>query len=232
MLVGVDGCRNAWLAVVRASPVAPLRLNVFDDATALLVACADATAIALDLPLGLSDHGPREADTLARRRLGAGRSSSVFSTPLRAIVDAPTRVDADRRRRAIDVRGVGAQSFQLYAKIAQWRRALLASARARAIVYEIHPEVSFAQIAGQAIAASKHTPEGAKFRRALLAAHFGADALDALADALPRRRAGIDDLYDALAALWSAERIAAGTAVSLPDPPEFDADGLRRAIWY
>lgn len=232
MLVGVDGCRNAWLAVVRAAIGEPLQLQVFDDAATLLERCADAAVIALDMPLGLSDHGPRMADTLARRRLGRGRSSSVFSTPLRAIVDAPTRADADRHRRAIDARGVGAQSFHLYAKIGQWRRALRASAQARAVVYEIHPEVSFAQLAGAPILASKHTPDGARIRRTLLAAHYGDGAVDALVAALPRRRAGVDDLYDALAALWSAERIAAGVAGSLPDPPEFDADGLRCAIWY
>lgn len=227
-VVGVDGCRNAWLAVARM-PDAPLALAVFDDAASLLAHHADAAIVAVDLPLGLSDHGPRTADTLARRRLGRGRASSVFSTPLAAIVEAPTRAEADRLRRAIDARGVGAQSFHLFAKIADWRRALLA-APAREQVHEIHPEVSFAQLAGQAIAASKHTPDGARTRRALLAAHFGEAAVAALEAALPRRRAGRDDLYDALAALWSAERIAAGIAVSLPDPPEVDAAGLRRAI--
>jgi predicted RNase H-like nuclease len=228
LVVGVDGCRNAWLAVSRA-PDTSLDLAIVDDAAALLERYASAAVIALDLPLGLSDHGPRTADTLARRRLGRGRASSVFATPLAAIIDAPTRLAADQRRRVIDGRGVGAQSFHLFTKIADWRRALLASP-GRERVYEIHPEVSFAELAGAAIVASKHTPDGARIRRDLLAAHYGEAAVAALEAALPRRRAGIDDLYDALAALWSASRIAAGDARSLPDPPERDAAGLRRAI--
>ena len=45
-----------------------------------------------------------------------------------------------------------------------------------------------------------------------------------------RKAAGMDDLYDALAALWSAERIARGEARSLPEPGEVDAMGLVAAI--
>jgi predicted RNase H-like nuclease len=43
--------------------------------------------------------------------------------------------------------------------------------------------------------------------------------------------APLDDVLDAAAAAWSAERIATGKAVSLPDPPEF-VDGHRVAVWY
>jgi predicted RNase H-like nuclease len=45
------------------------------------------------------------------------------------------------------------------------------------------------------------------------------------------RIAPIDDVLDAAAAAWSANRIAKGEAVSLPDPPE-SKDGLQVAIWY
>jgi predicted RNase H-like nuclease len=43
--------------------------------------------------------------------------------------------------------------------------------------------------------------------------------------------APVDDVLDAAAAAWSAHRIAAGTAATLPDPPEI-LDGQRVAIWY
>jgi predicted RNase H-like nuclease len=38
-------------------------------------------------------------------------------------------------------------------------------------------------------------------------------------------------VVDAAVVAWSARRIAAGTASSLPDPPE-DSDGRAVAIWY
>jgi predicted RNase H-like nuclease len=37
---------------------------------------------------------------------------------------------------------------------------------------------------------------------------------------------------DALAALWTAQRIHADRAGSLPSPPTEDSAGLQKAIWY
>jgi predicted RNase H-like nuclease len=43
--------------------------------------------------------------------------------------------------------------------------------------------------------------------------------------------APLDDVLDAAAAAWSAQRIADGVASTLPSPPE-PVDGQRIAIWY
>jgi predicted RNase H-like nuclease len=40
-----------------------------------------------------------------------------------------------------------------------------------------------------------------------------------------------DDLLDACVVAWTAARYAAGTAYSLPDPPEVFSDGIPAAIW-
>jgi predicted RNase H-like nuclease len=47
---------------------------------------------------------------------------------------------------------------------------------------------------------------------------------------LPRGQYNNDDLLDAFAALWTAERVAAGLAVTLPTDPPLDACGLRMEI--
>ena len=53
-----------------------------------------------------------------------------------------------------------------------------------------------------------------------------------LDQALARQlQAGLDDLMDACAACWTAERIARGDARSFPEPPELDSMGLPIAIW-
>jgi predicted RNase H-like nuclease len=41
----------------------------------------------------------------------------------------------------------------------------------------------------------------------------------------------LDDVLDAAASAWSAQRIATGKALCLPGPPEL-ADGREGAIWY
>ena len=44
-------------------------------------------------------------------------------------------------------------------------------------------------------------------------------------------QADIDDVLDAAAAAWSARRIAAGEAISLPAHPPVDTRGRPIAIW-
>ena len=41
-----------------------------------------------------------------------------------------------------------------------------------------------------------------------------------------------DDMLDACAACWTAERICSGTAVCIPPAPALDSRGLRMAMWY
>lgn len=43
--------------------------------------------------------------------------------------------------------------------------------------------------------------------------------------------AGVDDVLDAAAALWTARRYADGTALSYPEAPEDSGEGPTAAIW-
>jgi predicted RNase H-like nuclease len=102
-------------------------------------------AIAIDIPIGLSDAGPRRCDALARRRL-PGRSATVFNAPPRACLD---HVDdypgANARARQAGDQGLSRQSFGLLAKIREvdefWPEA-------PGPIYEVHPELSFARLNG------------------------------------------------------------------------------------
>jgi len=99
-------------------------------------------------------------------------------------------------------------------------------------VFEIHPEVSFAAMHGNVgLAAGKQTAQGRAQRLAPLARVFDEAAVRALLASVPRRVAA-DDVLDAFAALWSAERIADGVARSLPPTPVVDANGWNVAIHY
>jgi predicted RNase H-like nuclease len=189
----------------------------------------------VDIPIGLSDRGGRQADIEARQFVGGRRASSVFSSPVRAILDAKSQPEASRRHKEVDGRGFGAQSFAILPKIREWDQLLQADTQARAVVREIHPEVSFAAMnggRGKGLAFRKKSQEGAAARADLLSPFFGFEQVDRLVRSVERRQAGVDDVFDALVALWSAERIAVGEADSLPTPPVSDATGLTVAIWY
>ena len=86
----------------------------------------------------------------------------------------------------------------------------------------MHPELTT-----QAGHRAEKTWAGQRERLALLAAD-GLD-LDLLVgdtgDAAP------DDVVDAAAVAWTARRLALGTAVGHPDPPEPVPYGLHAAIW-
>jgi predicted RNase H-like nuclease len=93
---------------------------------------------------------------------------------------------------------------------------------------EVHPEVSFAAMAGRPLAHRKKSWAGALERWELLAAR-GVALRGACGEA--GALAAVDDLLDAAAVAWTALRVARGAAVSHPCPPERTPDGWPAAIW-
>lgn len=69
-------------------------------------------------------------------------------------------------------------------------------------------------------------------RMGLAQAYFGKDAVCSARQKHPVSLVADDDIYDAFAALWTAERIHLGIAEVIPDRPEIDSIGLRMSMWY
>jgi predicted RNase H-like nuclease len=220
-LAGIDGCRAGWVAVLQHGDALETRvLTREEELVALFAQCA---VVAIDIPIGLSDQGARACDVHARRRLGR-RGSSVFPAPLRSLLQLHDYAEANRIAKLAG-KGISKQGFMLYPKVALIDRILQRHHELRARVFEIHPEVSFTMWnAGEPIEASKHTREGIAARRALAESHFGS-----VPDA--PRGAHEDDLLDAMAALWTAQRIAAGRHQELGDS-RVDVTGLAMRIVY
>ncbi|MEU4395978.1 DUF429 domain-containing protein [Kribbella sp. NPDC023855] len=224
-VLGVDACKAGWVGVLLdGGSVRAFVASTID----LLIAQAEEggplAVVAVDMPIGLPDKAPRQADLLARSAIGR-LSSSVFTTPVRAALLAPTHRDAVVINRELTGQGLSIQAYGLRGKlfeVDQWVK------RAGTLVVEVHPEVSFAQLAGAPLTVRKSTWAGAERRRALLA---GAGIALTGELGLAGAAVGVDDVLDAGAAAWSARRVARGEAVSLPNPPETFADGWPAAIW-
>jgi predicted RNase H-like nuclease len=94
----------------------------------------------------------------------------------------------------------------------------------------VHPEVSFYFLAGEKPCQhSKKESAGREERRNLLTPIYN----DNIQAALSNRRkyaCAADDILDAFAALWTAERIVAGEAQTIPVEPERDSFGFRMEI--
>src|SRR5919201_3591825 len=154
LTLGVDAARGGWIAVA-------LRDGGFADAVlerrflALLERFAEAAVVGVDVPIGFPQLGARRrADEAARAAVGP-RRSSVFFTPPRAALEAPTYHEA----RAV-APGTSAPGWAL-------RKAILDVDRVRdSRVHEVHPEVSFAVLAGAPPPFAKRTWKGQHERRA------------------------------------------------------------------
>ncbi len=220
-VLGVDGCPAGWVGALLVDD--GLELVVGTTVAELLGSLRVApTVVGIDIPIGLPDAGPREADRSARRELPPGRKSSVFPTPARAAVLADTWPEANAANRAATGKGLSHQGFHLCAKIAEVD-AWLADAPG-VVVLEVHPEVSFAALGADTMF-SKRTAEGVRTRRAALAS-----AGLRLPETVRGRGFAVDDALDACAVAWTARRHARGESRSLPEVPERFSDGWPAAI--
>jgi predicted RNase H-like nuclease len=209
-VLGVDGWRGAWVgALLNGRSVALLALP---DVRAVL-AVADVEVIGIDMPIGLPENAARPCDDEARFRLrGLGAGSSVFPTPVRAVLATDDYAEARALSRAATdpPRAPSAQAFQLVKAIRDLDEALGDPPLEH--VHEVHPELAFRTLDDR-VRDPKATARGMAQRLAALREVMDVEA--ALLSA-PLRVPAIDAL-DACAAAWSARRIADGTAETVGD---------------
>ena len=225
-LFGVDGCPEGWIAASR-TPAGNVALRRLSSLTEL----GDARVIAIDIPIGLVDAGQRACDQQARRALGR-RSSCVFTAPIRPFFNATTYGEAcaiGRSAPGNHGKALSKQAWNIMPKVRGIGDLLQSTPAWQRIVYEVHPEVTFLELSGGVSLPSKKTPDGRESRSALLAGPFGVGVF-AATDRRRELRCAADDILDAIAALWTAERISAGTARSLPAAPPIDRCGLPMRI--
>jgi predicted RNase H-like nuclease len=230
-LAGVDGCPAGWIAVVENSKTQSIVAIVFKN-FAQLAAVLDTAVIAIDIPIGLTDCDARHCDVLARKLLGPKRGTSVFPAPIRPAMHASSYAEAKATSLSVQKKAISKQGWAIYPKIREIDDALRASADLRARVFEVHPEVTFSEWSGAPIVPPKRKAEGHGIRLALIDRSFGPLAFESARASIARRDATDDDIADAFAALWTARRIAAGNARSLPDVPPFDRAGLPMRMMY
>lgn len=212
-LVGIDGYPGGWVAATIHEAGIGWTVAIIDEIDAL---CPTDAVVAIDIPIGLLDTGWRDCDRLAKVAL-PGASSRVFMTPPRAVLEvglgAPNDQAQDVSRR-LTGQGVSRQALGLATRILAVDRMLARAARPGVI--EVHPELCFAAMAGDAAVAlvSKKSAAGVGQRLAELRPWL--PDVDAVIAACPPG-VPIDDALDALAALWSAQRWTGGQARTLPE---------------
>ena len=182
----------------------------------LCEAAAPVTVVAVDMPIGLSDAGPRRCDVAARPLLGR-RRSSLFAPPVLEALAFDTYADANRWSKERTGHGISKQAWMLRPRIQEVRR--LAEDGALPL-FEAFPELSFRALnGGHPLSHAKRTWTGMAARLALLRSA----GIELPVEAGAAGDVAADDLVDAAALAWSAARIARGDAECLPagvDPGE------------
>lgn len=227
-LAGVDGCRGGWLCVSEHEGT----LNAFVIASfpELVERLAAAAIIAIDVPIGLTDAGPRACDVEARRLLGRPRASSVFAAPVRAALSASTYEDACLLHERADGRKLSRQTFGILPKIAEVDCVLRCDTALQARIREVHPEVCFAIWNGGSAMRERKSLAAGRTERERLIESAWPRVRPSLGDSLRGQAFGADDLNDALAALWTARRISQKQARVFPNLPLTDSFGFRMEI--
>lgn len=225
-VLGADVCQGAWAGIATdgerivgryASTIAELVAAAASEGTVAVVA--------IDIPIGLPERHPRAADRAARHVLGP-RRSSLFTTPIRAALEAPDYATA----RAISLEATGAslsaQAYALRHKILEVDRYL---DDAPCAMVETHPEVCFRAMNGDVVPWPKTVWAGEQLRLELLAQH-GLDLARAKLGELAARSPAAD-IIDAAACAWTALRVLRGQHAELPSRSEDPGSTLPRITY-
>lgn len=207
IVVGADVCQGSWAAIRLVD-------GLFDRGAVLPTLSEvartfgkDASTIAVDIPLSYALPGTkgRMCEREGRAMLGP-RRSSMFDTYPQAILEAPNHSIANTLAQKTVGCGIPQQSFGLRKAIAE---AISLSAEDPRI-HETHPELVFSSLAGSLAAKKSWTG----FRQRL-------EALENVGILLPIEfpemdHAAMDDVIDAAAAAFAADRIAQGIGQRVP----------------
>ena len=208
-VAGVDGAQKGWIVAyvpLRKGKGSYLkRYEHFSEVKAETEAM-NCQAVAVDMPMGLSDEPNSEIDQELRKRLGE-RRSSLFPTPSSGVLSAQTYEEALERNREITGKGISIQAWNLVPQIRQVRNVVHPSDTDQFV--ECHPESSFAAMANSPLL-SKKLEVGIAQRVELVRAYI--PDIDAIIKQLPKK-CKVDDALDACAAAWTAKRYVRNKAI-------------------
>jgi predicted RNase H-like nuclease len=228
LLAGVVPVRAGWLVAgakwqgATIAPEEPRVVGAFIDVLDYKPAYG---IIAVFTPIGLLEEPRprgRSCEREARHVLGVPRGSAIASAPTRSALEAPTYEEASKASGG-HLSPVG---WHRVPKIAEVDKAI--APYWQRTVYEVHPELSFFQLADdRPLRYPKRTRAGIEERETLLRSRL--PGVERLLDA---KISGVSQshLLDAGACLWTARRIAARAVNRLPEDPEWDTLGLRMEI--
>ncbi|MCP1850848.1 MULTISPECIES: DUF429 domain-containing protein [Bradyrhizobium] len=220
--VGLDGFSKGWVAVTIDGD----RRTIFFHSDIADALSRPFDRAGIDIPIGMTDNGERDCDLLARVRLRP-HISRVFTGARRWLwqeFDDPDAANEEARRRGQT--RVSRQLWHIGPKIMEVDAFVRANATRD--IREVHPELVFLRLNGDASLPRKKSEEGDALRRRLLK-RSGFREIDRwLTEVRTGTGAKRDDVLDACAVALAAREPCG----SVPEAPPRDAYDLPMQIWF
>jgi len=138
---------------------------------------------------------------------------------VRSALDAESYEQACERSQAASGKSLSKQAFAILPKIREVDEILRGlNGPSRERIREVHPELCFRVWNGAPLLDPKKSGVGFATRLRLVETRFPSQ-FDLVRRGVSRREAADDDILDAFAALWTAERILHGRALIFPETP-------------
>lgn len=233
--IGIDGCRAGWFCVL-LDDLDNWSFQVAKDSSVVGELAAHADSVLIDIPIGLveSAAGGRLCDREARRLLGSGRASSVFSAPARQTLAARSYQEALILNRQATGNGLSRQAWGIAPKIREIDVLLREHGSLHGRLRECHPELCFWALNGnQAMQFNKKKEPGQQERFIVLEQYFPqCHALfDQASGEYLRRQVARDDIIDAMVCAVTAKYRCRGYR-TVPAKTQRDGQGLLMEMVY
>ena len=217
-IFGIDGCRFGWV-VAEEKTKGDLSIQLIESLNYLESVISKKAIAGIDIPLAIHEKGFRMADAEARGLLKS-RASTIFSAPAKETLLSDNYNDACAINESICGKKISKQSWFLFSKIKE-ARTIFCQAHKKIKLYEVHPELSFMAMNDmRVIELGKKTDEGFKMRHKLVKKLFSKFDFEQTRANFKRCDVADDDILDAIAVLWSTQKIVANMASYVPKKPE------------
>ena len=217
-IFGIDGCRFGWV-VAEEKTKGDLSIQLIESLNYLESVISKKAIAGIDIPLAIHEKGFRMADAEARVLLKS-RASTIFSAPAKETLLSDNYNDACAINESICGKKISKQSWFLFSKIKE-ARTIFCQAHKKIKLYEVHPELSFMAMNDmRVIELGKKTDEGFKMRHKLVKKLFSKFDFEQTRANFKRCDVADDDILDAIAVLWSTQKIVANMASYVPKKPE------------
>ena len=215
---GIDGCRYGWV-VAEEKPRGGISIKLIESLNYLESIISQKSIAGIDIPLAIHEKGFRMADAEARTLLKS-RASTIFSAPALDTLHSDNYTAACEINESICGKKISKQSWFLFSKIKEARK-IFCKPNKKIKLYEVHPELSFMAMNGmRVIELGKKTDEGFKMRYKLVKKLFPKFDFEKIRASFKRCDIADDDILDAIAVLWSTQKIIVNMASYVPKKPE------------